>query len=246
MRMVDVHAHILPGVDDGSRNMEETLTMLQKVYEDGVRHVIATPHFRFLKDHDAYQKEYEKLRKLCRTVEQTAKEASIKMEISLGQEIFYFEELTDYLNGREALTMADSRYVLIEFASSVSFATIERAVYKLGRESYIPMLAHIERYECLRKPGRIPKLIEDGAVLQMNCDSLFGNWLDRSARWCRKQVLSGRIQFLGTDMHRATGRRAPRYGEVLTWLRKKDIALARKITREDPASLLADELLEHG
>ena len=110
MRMVDVHAHILPGVDDGSRDMEETLAMLQKVYENGVRHVIATPHFRFLKDHDTYKNEYEKMMQLCREVEQTAKEASIKIKISLGQEIFYFEELSDYLNGGEALTMADSRY----------------------------------------------------------------------------------------------------------------------------------------
>ena len=119
LEMIDIHAHILPGIDDGARNWEETGRLLEAAWAQGVRHIIATPHF-------SRKTDMEQLRQLKAGVRELAHRKGLELEISLGQELRYFEELPLYLEQGRALTLAESRYALVEFKPGDGFQTIRR------------------------------------------------------------------------------------------------------------------------
>lgn len=241
-QIIDVHSHILPGVDDGSQDMDMSLEMVRMAYEQGIRYIIATPHFRFFPDKLCYPQETEHLQSLCQELQERSEEAGYKMPIFLGQEIFYFDDLPDYLDDGWAIPMAGTRYVLIEFAPQVSYTTILRAITKLERRDYMPVIAHIERYECLREKGRTKELVEEGACLQMNYNSLSGGLLDARVSWCKRQVLNGLVQFFGTDAH-DTMDRSPQVEPAASWLVSRDPRTAWKIMHENPMRLLKDQAI---
>ena len=178
---VDIHAHILPGVDDGASDWEETGEMLCKAHKQGITHIIATPHYVSGQD-------TKRLREMMKRLKETAFSISENMMVSLGQEVQYFEELPSFLEQGKVLTLAGSRYV-----------RLFRAVRRLVQSSYLPVIAHAERYNCLKENGRTMELVRCGAYLQMNAGSLGGGLFDRRAAWCRKEILRGNIHFIATD-----------------------------------------------
>ena len=105
---VDIHAHILPGVDDGASDWEETNEMLRRAYEQGITHIIATPHY--VSGQDTHS-----LREMVKKLRETAFSISENMMVDLGQEVQYFEELPSFLEQGKVLTLSGSRYVLVEF-----------------------------------------------------------------------------------------------------------------------------------
>lgn len=214
--VIDVHSHVLPQVDDGSSSMEETIGMLSLVYEQGIRTVFATPHYHQGRHQYSKTELYETLE----TVREAIKDELPGLFLLLGQEILYFDGICDALKAGEALTMGDSRAVLVEFRCADSWNAIFQGVRKLLYARYIPIIAHAERYQALREPGRLEELIQAGAVIQMNYSSLEGNFWNKDTHWCRKQVLEGRIHLLGTDAHNM-GSRKPDLSGAMKWLDKK-------------------------
>ena len=208
--IIDIHAHILPGVDDGAADWEEARWMLKCTYNQGIRTVIATPHY-------SHRQDVGRLRELAGQLEEEAKKIAPDFDIYLGQEILYFDSMVDCLKEGHALTMAGSRHVLVEFMPEVSYKKLYQAVRTVLMSGYYPIIAHVERYRALRDEGQMEELSETGCYMQMNYRSLQGGLFDRDARWCRKQVLDGRIQFLGTDMHHKDYR-TPEIGKSLGWL----------------------------
>jgi protein-tyrosine phosphatase len=195
---VDLHAHILPGVDDGARNLEETVRMLRLAYKEGIRTIIATPHFVA----GAKNAPVDLLRLKCEQVQQEAEKIDQNMRILLGNEIYYSDSVPEALQSGTALTLAGSRYVLIEFSPKETFKNIFRGLGGLVRAGYLPILAHMERYDCLHKKEDLAiELINLGCYLQMNSGSLIGGLLDTEAKYRRKLVAQGLIHFLGSDCH---------------------------------------------
>lgn len=192
--ILDIHAHILPGIDDGARNMEEAQAMLQNAFSQGITRIIATPHYRRGQDPHFIQETKQKL-------QEKAHEIYDQYQIFLGQEIFYFEELPDELKKKNVITMCSSRYLLIEFDPMVTYSRLLQSIRKIIFTGYIPILAHIERYLCLRDDGRIKELIHSGCMLQMNYSSIIGRRHFRDIHWCRKQICQGYVHMMGTDMH---------------------------------------------
>lgn len=210
--IIDIHAHVLPGVDDGARDMDEAEALLRSALSQGIRGVAATPHYSRTRATDK-----EKLQSLAAELQERMRRHDPQFTIYLGQETYYHEELIERLRQGQALTLAGSRYVLVEFAPSVSYPAMFRAMRRISGSGHIPVLAHMERYPCLREEGRVQELRSCGCLMQMNYDSLKGFRFQREARWCRRQVLEGRVHVLGTDMHREDFR-PPRIGEALRWL----------------------------
>ena len=208
--IIDIHAHILPGVDDGARDLEESLKMGGMAAAQGVTGIIATPHGPGRKDLGTLEKRFCPLRDEVR-------KRWPDIWIALGQELLYQEELAELLKRGHALTLAGSRYVLVEFSPSVTYRELERGLRKVAFAGYWPVLAHMERYGCLRDEQHLRDLCECGYWLQMNYGSLEGPWFKADVRWCRRQVEEGRIQVLGSDMHRMDWR-APRIERALNWL----------------------------
>lgn len=118
-----------------------------------------------------------------------------------GQEILYSSDTRRLLDEGKLLTLADTRYVLVEFMPEVPYSTLFAAVRELRMAGYVPILAHVERYHVLREDGRIEELIHDGAKIQINYSSVGGSWYSKTTRWCRKQLEEQNVHFLSTDMH---------------------------------------------
>lgn len=208
--IIDIHAHVLPDVDDGAVGWEECRQMLAMAYAQGIRTMIATPHYSVHQDMD----------KIRIKAEQAAKEAAqiaADFQVYLGQEVMYFESMTEHLKEGKIFTMAGSQYVLVEFMPDVAYTAIYQAVRKIFMVGYHPIIAHVERYITLRKEEHLQELVNTGCHLQMNYRSLEGNVFDARARWCRKQVQSGLIYAMGTDAHHAT-HRTPVIAKSLRWL----------------------------
>lgn len=208
--IIDIHAHILPGVDDGAGDWPEARGMLACAYRQGIRTIIATPHY-------SHRQETGRLRQLAGRLDQEAKQVAPDFRIFLGQEILYFDSIVERLQEGQALTMAGSRYVLVEFMPDSSFHKMYQAVRRLLIAGYHPILAHVERYGVMQDEEQMQELMKAGCYMQMNYRSLRGGLLDRSARWCRRQVRERRVHFLATDMHHKN-QRTPEISATLRWL----------------------------
>lgn len=234
--ITDIHAHILPGVDDGADSWEEAEQMLLMAYQQGIRCIIATPHY-----HEHSKK--KSLDGLIARLGAIAADIDKEFRIKAGCEIYYFDDLVDALNAKEVFSLADSRYVLIEFSPEVTYQRIFQGIRKLVLARYVPILAHVERYQCLRKDGRIEELIRSGGFMQMNFGSIQGSWLRSDVRWCRRQLLQQKIHFLGTDMHGST-KRKPDITGALEWMeRHMNRKARRQLLRDNPACILKNQIL---
>lgn len=214
---IDIHSHVLPGVDDGARDWDVCLEMLKRSAECGVEALIATPHYvPFRPGVPA-----EKIKEFCQEAkEKLYTKMGIAMDIYAGHEIYYSVGAIDRLKKGEALTLAGSRCVLVEFKPNVPYDVIVRAVKEFRAEGYVPVLAHVERYFCLQRKGRIEELEEAGALFQMNVEAFQGGVLDGQSRWAKALLLNESIDFLASDMHNL-GNRPPMAEEQLGWLQKR-------------------------
>ncbi len=196
--IIDIHTHVLPEVDDGAKDLQMSLEMLVESAKNGVEKVIATPHYYPWNENVSA----EIVRQACNFIqEKLFADYGINMEIFPGHEIFYsIDVLKDLKNGK-ILTLADSRYVLLEFDENTSFSVMYHAVREFEDSGYIPIIAHVERYECLRQNKNIDQIKEGGALLQMNVRAVQGKIFSRIRRWSRACLKNEKIDFLGSDMH---------------------------------------------
>lgn len=241
MRMVDIHSHILPGLDDGAASEKQALCMLKAASRQGIRDIIATPHYSevFRNDHP------NTIRRKCMEIERLAKSHGIPVHIYSGQEIMYTEDVPDLLSEGRLLTLADSRYVLLEFYPGAPRSLIVRAVRETAGRGFLPVLAHAERYSALSEPEKIRDLTEQGACIQMNYRPAGGKWYESATRWCRKLLKSGSVHFMSTDMHN-TGARRPETAEALRWMQSHlDGRYVERLIRRNAEKILKNERMNH-
>lgn len=234
--IIDIHSHVLPGIDDGARTMEESLSLLEMAYEQGIDAVFATSHYTGCRRKTNHTEiNYAELRK-C--LEDKIRERIPEFHIYSGRENFYHEGLTAQLRERPELYLGNGPYAMIEFEPMTSYGLLFRGIRYVIDSGAIPVLAHVERYLCLRNEDNLMELSSIGCRFQMNFDSLKGRFYSSEVRWCRKQILSGRIFALGTDMHRLDFR-PPDIKEPLIWLKEHiEPTLLRKMLYENPMSIL--------
>lgn len=238
IEMIDIHSHILPGLDDGAVDMDESIKMLRLARKQGITRVVATPHY----SHRIQNIPPDQIRRMCRKVQETAR-CELKTDIMIwpGQEVMYSEDTVEQLEKGEILTIADSRYVLIEFLPSIPYSYIYTAVRKLTLAGYIPILAHAERYIYLREKGRLDEIRQQGAYIQINFRRIGGKWYDSTTRWCRKMLRGRKVDFLATDMHNIRERR-PETGGAMEWMhRYLGSNYLRKILYRNQEKVLRDQ-----
>ncbi|MEG2428137.1 MAG: CpsB/CapC family capsule biosynthesis tyrosine phosphatase [Clostridium sp.] len=238
--IIDMHAHILPGLDDGAEDMQETKAMLQQAYTQGIRGIIATPHYK----EPNHRVDAAVVRAAAEAVQNIAREIASDLNIYVGQEIYYFTGITEALDSGRVLPLSGTKAVLVEFFEGVSYQELYQSVRNMMLDGYTPVLAHVERYACLRKAGCIDELIQTGALMQMNYSSLVAGMRYLGEQmWCRKMVLAGKIHLLGTDMHRMNYR-PPEIRKAILWLREKaGETCFEQLTRTNPVRLLRGDAL---
>lgn len=195
---VDIHTHILPGIDDGSTDWTQTERMLQMQQEQGVTEIIATPHF----DMEQNLQDPDRLRRLVAEANEHAKKAAPAITLYTGCEVLWSPGIVEAYRAGRILTLADSSYLLVEFYPRSPYREIEEGISSLVREGLIPVIAHVERYQHLMTEyDRLLELMKMGALMQMNSRSLLGKRFDKRVKICRKMVQNGFIHFLGSDCH---------------------------------------------
>lgn len=211
--MIDFHSHLLPGLDDGSKDVEESLTLLRMLSEQGITTVIATPHFyadtesvtAFLARR---QQAYERLSSVL------PPEAP---QILLGAEVRFYDGI-GHLEGLSSLCVEGSSLLLLEMPMTRWTTYMTRELLQLScRGDLMLMMAHIERYPILKDKAELNKLLEHDILLQVNA-SFF---LDFGHRHRALEMLRhGQLHALGSDCHNRTDR-APQIGKALQAIRKK-------------------------
>lgn len=241
MRKTDIHAHILPGLDDGASDEGESLKMLRMAAKQGVRAVTATPHYS-----EAFRSTSpEEIRRQCMLLEQKAQEeVRQNFKIYPGQEIFYAEDVVQKLKEGRLLTLGASAYVLIEFHPASPYSMIYKGIREMTMAQYWPVIAHIERCTALREKGRVEELIDAGALMQMNYRSIGGKWYEETTRWCRKMLKEGNVHCLGTDMHNTKTRR-PETQKACEWMEKHlDDIYIRDIYYRNAEKILGNKVIK--
>lgn len=214
--MIDLHCHILPGVDDGARTMEESLQMARMAAESGVRAMCVTPHCNIPHlygnyNESALRADFEQLRvNLARE--------EIPLTIYPGMEVYATEDLPELLAEGRLLTIANSRYLLVEFGFEEDEEWVEIMLQTILRQGYIPLIAHPERYDFIhRNPSLAYRYVRMGCALQMNKGSILGRF-GRSIKHLAMELLECRlIACVASDAH-GSEFRTTRMDEVKEYL----------------------------
>ena len=168
--MVDVHSHILPFVDDGSTSEEISLNLVEKFVNMGVNKFIFTPHYR----KDEYEPSVSELKLVFDNFSNKVYSKFPSVKCYLGEEVFCDHNIYDLLKNEKVLTYNGGKHVLLEF-NYTAFTDIADYVYNLSCLGYTPIVAHLERYEYLKKIESIYEIKQSGGLIQINASSLFDN-----------------------------------------------------------------------
>lgn len=214
--VIDFHSHILPGVDDGSRSLEQSLAMLQMEAAQGIKRVVATPHF--YAQHDKPEKFFRKREEAERQLRQLISENPGLPELSIGAEVYYFNGIS-HSDVLSELTIDKKRYILIEMPmppwSDRIYKDLENIYIK---QNLIPVVAHIDRYIAPFHTHHIPEKLESlPVVIQANANF----FLEKATRRMAFRMLrQGKIHLLGSDCHDLSERK-PNLGDAVKLLRQK-------------------------
>lgn len=231
----DIHCHILPEVDDGADSMEMARKMLQQEYEDGVRVIYATPHYKV----GVFETSKQKILQQYELVKEYAGQIGDGLEIQLGCEFHVNMDMIDILSQRSDVLMGESPCVLTEFSEKHDFQFIKERCYILLSHGYQPIIAHIERYPALtRDLERIRFMKDMGVYLQINADSILGKNGFFVQRFCKKIMEYDFLHFVGSDAHDLSKRKS-HMGLCIKYVRKKmGQDYAEKLFRDNPHKLM--------
>lgn len=214
--VIDFHSHVLPRMDDGSRSLEESIAMLQLEAEQGIRHVVATPHF--YPQYDTPERFLERRNRAEAMLREEMEKYDGLPELSVGAEVYFFPGMchSDIL---PTLTIAEKRCILIEMPESPWTDTMYRELEEIySRQGLIPIVAHVDRYIRPFRTYRIPQRLEQLPVLvQANA----GFFLQQSTRRLAMKLLrENRIHLLGSDCHNMESR-LPNLGPAVSLIRQQ-------------------------
>lgn len=237
--IVDMHCHVLPGVDDGPEEISESLELLRAECRQGVRKIIVTPHFR----RELFETSREEVRHAFARLGAEVRRQALPVDLYLGCEFHKQLEAVRFLNEDSAYRMAGSRYVLLEFSGIDSWEMLRKCTTELLRNGYYPIIAHAERYPALEELRHVRYLVDSGARIQVNAGSILGADGFRVRRYCKKLLKDDYIHFVGSDAHDLR-RRAPLLGKCAAYLEKKiGTSETRRILCENPEKIISNEYI---
>lgn len=241
--MIDLHCHILPGVDDGSASLEESFLMARMAADSGVTAIAATPHCNIPGRVDNYLS--PRLRDRFLALARLIREQDLPIRLYTGAEVFATPDLPQLIREKKLLTLGGSRYLLVEFAFGGSLSFAQQTLDAIRKEGLVPIVAHPERYVFVQEdPQCLLRWTSQGVCLQLNKGSLlgaFGRRVQRTARWC---LAEGCVHLIGSDAH-SPYRRTPRLSEA--WDYAADCIApeaADFLLQENPARILQDQPIQ--
>ena len=213
--MYDLHAHILPAVDDGPSKIEDSIEIARIAAANGTRAILATPHRKDITELSSVPH----IRALTAKLQCRIHAENIPLTLSLGMENHIDASLPEDAAAGKALTMNGSRYILVEmpfFGSIEEHDYVENALRRLQAQGLVPVFAHPERIEAFQlKPALLERYIGMGMLSQLTRGSLLGHWGDEVRRFSLELLSNGMAHILSSDTHSPNPPRTPELGEAL-------------------------------
>ena len=204
--MYDLHAHILPEIDDGAKNPEDTVEMARIAAKDGTKVMLATPHRKDVTERSSvsYVKE------ILDDMNQRIQEENIGLSLVLGMENHLDLDLPDEVSRGRALPMNETRYILVEAPFFGRPNYMEDVLFQLQIMGLVPVLAHPERIEAFQKDPRfLSNLIGRGMLSQITSGSIVGHFGRRVRRISNEFLRRGMVHVIASDTHFPKGPRSP-------------------------------------
>jgi len=231
--LIDIHTHILPGVDDGVPSLDEAIEILRRATAAGVKRIVLTPHvLEFPSD-----KESCEINRIYQSLSLEIEKKQIDITIHLGAELYITPELPRIIKEYPAVTIDQrNKYALVELpAHEIPPFTME-TIYQLMVKGIVPILAHPERNLAIQEsPERLSELISRGALTQLNAESLTGTYGKRAQKTAKLLLAHDLIHLMGSDIHTLKDGPYPLL---------KGVHLASRIVGEKRAHAMVDSLSE--
>lgn len=241
---VDIHSHILYGIDDGSKSLEESIEIIKEHIKMGFTDIAVTPHYI---ENSKYITNNEEKENILKTLKNELKKQNIKINLYIGNEVYINNNIEELLNQNEISTINNTKYLLIELPMQNKIKNISEIIYELRIKGIIPIIAHPERYEYVQKDiNYVDKLIEEGALLQSNYASILGMYGEKSKKALKKLIKQNKILILSTDVHYPNSKIYFNMDKI----RKKLSKLIgeeklKELTTTNPKKIIKNEKLEY-
>lgn len=228
--MLDLHTHIIPGIDDGSKNMNDTIEMLKNAKAAGYTGVVATPHYI----EGSYASNNADKFKLINDIKEEIKVQNIELDIYIGNEVFITDSIENLLSSGKIYSINNSKYILIELPMTGGSNGLQSCIFKLFSLGYTPIIAHPERYSFVQKdPNKLIDYIDQGVLFQLNSGSLFGHYGKTAQKAARILLKHDMIQLIATDTHS---------GKSSSYSQISDVCkLISKLTYEENVDILMNK-----
>lgn len=239
--MIDLHTHILPGVDDGAQTMEESMDMIRAARDQGFQGIILTPHY--ITD-TQYESKVKENKVLLKALKKAVQDEGIDVFLFLGNEVCYHIDVLDFMEKGNFTTMNGSRYLLIENKSHLDdLYNLEAFLFQLQLKGFTPIIAHPERYGFVQKdPNVLGNLVAHGSLAQMNILSLTGLYGSKTQSTAEILLTHDMVHFLSTDSHRIKSYEgfAKAREVAVDLIGEEKVA---KMLEENPRRVLVDETI---
>lgn len=233
--MIDIHLHILPGVDDGPETMQETLTLAQTLVREGVREAIATPHYN-----DEYRQcSVAEVRARVHEVQEMLARANVPLQLFAGHEVLIKPELLQDVQAGRVATLNGSRYLLLELWNNEWIPETERVIFTLRASGITPIIAHPERYRAIQQDvKRLEKLVQQGILAQVTLGSLLGMQGNTARRTAETLLKKGLVHLLASDAHGLQKRPACIKEGMRQAVKLVGAARVQQMTETGPAAII--------
>lgn len=197
--MIDFHTHIIPNIDDGSRNIDETISLIEEAKRAGFDEIILTSHYK----ENVFEVDEGERKNILKKINKILSVEEIECNLHIANEIYITGDIIELLEDGKASTINGTNYVLFEMPFHSEPQNLYDVIYEMLEHKLIPVLAHPERYSYVQKnPELIYDLIEKGILMQSNYGSVLGLYGKNAKIIVRKLLENNLVHFLGTDVHR--------------------------------------------
>lgn len=201
--IIDIHNHLLVGVDDGPRSSDEMMELLRQAKRQGIEGIIVTPHHL----HPRYQNEFPKVENLLKELKENPEVKQLSIDLYPGQEIRVTDDILTDIENKDIQGLHYSKYLLIELPSDHIPAFATRLIYEIQNKGFVPIIAHPERNKAIAKDiNLLFELINIGALSQITASSLTGDF-GKSVQKISIEMIEHRlVHFIASDAHHAEKR----------------------------------------
>ncbi|GHE82717.1 hypothetical protein GCM10019059_45000 [Camelimonas fluminis] len=235
--MIDLHSHILPGLDDGASDLAVSLEMARMQVAQGVTVMACTPHIL----PGVYHNHGNDIRQAVTVLQQALDDAGIELSLVSGADNHIVPDFVDGLREGRLLSLADTRYVLVEPPHNVAPARLDEFVFGILLAGYVPVITHPERLRWIEERyDLVQRLAEAGVWMQVTSGSLGGRFGRRAKYWAERMTCEGRVQILASDAHDTTSRPPDLASGWRAVERLVGGAEAVRMVRERPRDMMCD------